>query len=115
MFVVVSTGDCRVAIKAALKDLEAKLASDKEQLRVRSFSHLSEGARHNGLTITPEHDKEMREMVDRDIDHAAQNHPATELLGQLAIYQKMVGYDTDGHMALDPQSFELLHKHLPPR
>ena len=113
MQVRIPVRDCRVAVIAALEEVRAKLAEDRELHRDRSFRALHDGAVHNGLTVDDARRKEMQEMVDRDIEHMMEQHPANDAIRVFENHLAMINYTTDAALVLDDQDFHMLHKHLP--
>jgi hypothetical protein len=113
MQVRIPTRDCRAAVGAALVALEAKVAKDRQTIWDRSFNSLKEGAVHNGLVMGPGREQEMREMVDRDIEHMMKSHPGVEVAQQLTNYIDMLAYHKGDDVVLDDGDFFLLKPHLP--
>lgn len=113
MQIRVSTGDCRAAIAAAIESVSAKIASDRAAFSERSLENLKNGAIHNGLDVTAARLQEMKEMVERDVEHAMQSHPGVETLLILNNYGDMLNFHTDSSIVIDDQDFHLLKPHLP--
>jgi D-hexose-6-phosphate mutarotase len=113
MQVCIPTRDCRVAVGAAIVALEAKIKSDRETVWNTSFENLLNGAVHNGLHVDENRKREMREMVDRDLEHMMEQHPGVELLQVLNNFVDMLAYHREDKITIDDQDFNLLKPHLP--
>lgn len=115
MLIAVPTGDCRTAIKAAIKYATDKRDEDHKAFEQQCYDRLYNGAVHNGLRPSLEQMNQMREMAARDAEHAVNSHPNAELLGELAIFERMVDYNNDTETILDAASFERIGGYLPAR
>jgi hypothetical protein len=115
VLIAVPTGDCRTAIKAAIKYSTDKRTEDHKAFEQTCYDRLYNGAVHNGLRPSLEQMNQMREMAARDAEHAITAHPATELLAELALFQKMVDYHNEPDIILDAHSFERIGGYLPAR
>ena len=113
MQIRVSTRDCRVAVGAALLAIEAKIASDKAKFSETSYNALHDGAVHNGLLVNDARKQEMREMVERDVEHAMRTHPGVEIKQVLDNFVDMLTYHRGDDIVIDDQDFNLLKPHLP--
>jgi hypothetical protein len=113
MQVCIPTRDCRVAVGAAIVALEAKIKSDRETVWNTNFENLLNGAVHNGLHVDENRKREMREMVDRDLEHMMKQHPGVELLQVLNNFVDMLAYHREDKITIDDQDFNLLKPHLP--
>ncbi len=116
MLITVPTRDCRLALEAAEKYVVTKRDEDKATAEQQCYERLYNGARHNGMTPSLDHMQQMREMAARDIEHMMTQHPSAELLGQIAIYKRMLELHErtgDDEIILDAVSFELLGGYLP--
>lgn len=113
MQIRVPTRDCRIAVGRALIEAQGQLTKEHEEFKENSFNALKTGAVHNGLDVTPAREKEMREMVDRDLEHIMESHPLKDRLQVLEMQSKMLLYTKEFDVALDEQDFHVLHKHLP--
>lgn len=113
MQIRVSTRDCRVAVGAAIVGLKKKFEEDKASFTERSYSSLYDGAVHNGVHVDENRMREMREMVDRDVQHAMLSHPANELLQVLNNFVDMLAYHKGDDIVIDDQDFNLIKTHLP--
>jgi hypothetical protein len=117
MLIPVSIRSVRTAVAKAQAALKQKFEEDKAELTKRAFNQLHDGAVHNGLNPSPAEVKVMHEMVDRDVDHAMEQHESTGLLGHLAVMAEMVEYfethdeDADG-VVIDSAEFRLLKDYL---
>lgn len=113
MQIRLSTRDCRVAVGAAIVGLQAKLDADKAKISENSFEKLLAGAVHNGLDVNEARKTEMREMVERDVEHMMGQHPANEMLQVLNNYVDMLAYHRGDDIVIDDRDFSLLKSHLP--
>lgn len=113
MQIRVSTRDCRVAVGAAIVSLKQKFEEDKASFSERSYNALYDGAVHNGVPVNDARKQEMREMVDRDVQHAMLSHPANELLQVLNNFVDMLAYHRGDDIVIDDQDFNLIKTHLP--
>lgn len=113
MFIAVSTGDCRIAVKAALEGFQATLAGDRETIRNKSFEALHAGAVHNGLKPSQHDIDQMNRMADSDVEHMLEQHPAHRFIEHCENLLDMLDYTTDDAVLMDDQDFRLLKKHLP--
>lgn len=115
MFIIVSTGSCRLAVAAAIAAEEAKLAKDTEEFKANSFQRLHDGAVHNGLSPTQTELDNMKSMVARDVDHAMLQHPGHKLLQLLRNYSDMLDYvdsTSEDSIVIDDTDFHILGPHL---
>lgn len=113
MQIRVSTGDCRAAIAAAIESVRAKIASDRAAFSERSLTNLRAGAEHNGLDVNAARLQEMKDMVERDVEHAMQLHSGNETLLILQNYSDMLNFHTESSIVIDDQDFHLIKPHLP--
>lgn len=113
MQISVPTGDCRVAVAAATKAIKEQAAADRQTIWDRSFEALKNGATHNGVNVDAAREKEMREMVDRDIEHMMEQHPSVNKLEVLLTYSQMLDKNESAATTLDLQDFYLLKDYLP--
>jgi len=113
MQIRVSTGNCRLAVAAAAIALATKIDEARTEHWNRHFEALKTGAAHNGLHIDAAREAEMREMVDRDINHMFEKHPAKDTLDVLSNFGDMLNYHSGDDIVIDDQDFHLLKDHLP--
>lgn len=113
MQISIPTGDCRIAVAAATKATQEQAAADRQTIWDRSFEALKGGAVHNGLNVDAAREKEMREMVDRDIEHVMGGHPSVNRLEVLLTYSQMLDRNESGTTTIDEQDFFLLKDYLP--
>ncbi len=113
MQIRVSTGNCRLAVGAALVALEGKIKEFGDKHREGAYEALKAGAIHNGLDVNEAREKEMREMVDRDLEHMMEKHPAHETVSVLKNFVDMLAYHHGDTIVIDDQDFHLLKEHLP--
>lgn len=115
MFIAIPTGDCRVALTAALEGFQAKLAEDRASVRDKSFQALHDGAVHNGLRPSQSDLDQMNAMADSDVEHMMGQHPANQFIEHCENLLAMLGYHDDLVVTIDDSDFRLLRKHLPTR
>lgn len=113
MQICVSTRDCRLAVGASIVALKEKLEGDKSNFLEASLRALRDGAIHNGTVMTPALEVEMKEMAQRDLDHAIRQHPRHELLQVLNNFVDMLAYHRGDDIVIDDQDFNLIKAHLP--
>jgi hypothetical protein len=117
MLIPLSIGSLRTAAAACIIEQQEQLDSDKAKLAERSYANLHAGAAHNGMTITTERDKEMRDMAARDVDHIMGDHPSKEIIDHVELMLAAADFvepDTN-EVVIDTEEFKLLQKHLPAR
>jgi hypothetical protein len=122
MLIPVSAGALRTACAALIEANKEQLEGDKAKLAERSYDQLRAGAVHNGTSVTPEREKEMREMVGRDVEHMLDGHPSKEIIEHCNVMLAAATYvypgeDTEKYdeVVIDMQEFQLLSPHLPPK
>lgn len=113
MQIRVSSGDCRAAVTAATQAIVDILTADRATLSEKSLEALRTGAEHNGLDVNAARLQEMKEMVERDVDHTMGRHPANETLEVLKNFSDMLSFHQAADVVIDDQDFHLLKKHLP--
>lgn len=116
MLIPVSIGDCRIAVKAAIEAAEKQLVDDRKTIRDKSFQQLHDGAVHNGLKPSQSDLQNMNDMVDRDMDHMMESHPAKHVMEVHQNLLAMLDYtDEIEAVIIDDQDFRLLRPYLPVR
>src|SRR6185436_339559 len=113
MYISIPARDCSAAIGKAILAGEERLNADKAQLSDTAYIARRGGAEHNGMTVTPAREQEMREMVERDVDHMAEGHPVQETLKVLRLLERMLVRNHDHLVTIDDADFSLLEKYLP--
>jgi hypothetical protein len=118
MLIPIPTGDCRIAVVAALAQAQDVLDADRATIRDKSYNALHAGAVHNGLKPSQADLDQMAEMADNDVAHMMEQHPANEHVEHFKNFLDMIDYAegmAEGVVVVDDADFRLLKKHLPAR
>lgn len=115
MQIRIPTGDCRAAIAAAILAHTKDIEDSRVRLKDECYDRLLDGARHNGLQITDRIKDEMREMAERDVEHAMHRHPGAETIEVLKNFNDMLDHHDEMVVTIDDQDFNILKAHLPAR
>lgn len=114
MLIRVSAGNCRVAVAAAIAQVEGILADDFQQAKDKCFQQLHNGFCHNQTRPPSDDDLNMmKNMADTDAGHMMEQHPGKTQLFHLNRMQAMLNYTKDDDVVLDDSDFGLLQEHLP--
>ncbi len=113
MYISIPTGDCRAAIGKAIIAGEGRIAEDTVRLKDQAYAQLRGGAEHNGIKVDDAREKEMRDMVDRDVEHMLESHPAKQTLEVLKLLNRMLDRNLEDFVVLDDADFSMLEDYLP--
>lgn len=92
MLIPISIRNLRSAVALAQGAAKQTFEEDKAKLTEQSFNQLHDGAVHNGLTPSSDQIQTMRDMVDRDVAHAMENHDSTMLAAHYELMLAMADY-----------------------
>jgi hypothetical protein len=109
-------GSLRVATLACIAHHVQILADDKVKLSDKVFGQLRDGAVHNGMNPSATQLQEMREMANRDVEHAMGGHPSADFVEHCKVMLAASAYTepTEEVVVVDMQEFKLLQDFLPP-
>jgi hypothetical protein len=117
MLIPIPSRNLAIAAAAARGLAQNTIAEDRKAIENKSFELLRDGAVHNGLSVTPEREKEMREMVARDVEHSMEGHPSNAVVERLSTMLAMAEYlevcKFDDTCVVDHAEFEIIKEHLP--
>lgn len=113
MLISIPSRDCRLAIAAAIIAGKQRFEEDKAKFSEQAYQQLRGGAEHNGMKVDDARDKEMREMVDRDVEHMLEQHPVKQTLDVLKLMERMLSRNIEDFVVIDDADFNMLEEYLP--
>ena len=113
MYISIPARDCSVAIGKAIIAGRQRLEQDKAKAAEQAYAALHGGAVHNGMNVTPARELEMREMVDRDVEHMLEQHPVNQTIKVLQLLERMLERNHDHLVTIDDADFSMLEEYLP--
>ena len=113
MYIAVSTGNCRLAVLAAISQTEAKLYEDAQRFEDECYNQLLAGYTHNHQRAASADDLNvMRNMAKSDREHAMESHSKKAELHHLNVMKAMLDWTKDAEVIIDDGDFSLLQDHL---
>ena len=113
MQIRVSTRDCRTAVGSALLAIEEAITKTHKTIWDSAYQALHDGAIHNGLVVDAAREQEMRDMVDRDVDHMMEKQAGKQTVEVLKNFIDMLAYHKGEDIVIDDNDFHLLKAYLP--
>lgn len=115
MQICVPTGDCSAAVVKAITAFEAVIETTRKTIWDTAFEKLHDGATYNEIDVNNVRKQEMRDMVDRDVEHMMSKHPGHETVAILKNFADMLAYHREDMITIDDTDFHILKDHLPAR